>query len=1247
MATSATSAPTIADAKRVSSDSPIWMICRALGSLKVTVVLFALSLILVLVGTLAQDKMNMLDVKEDYFLAWIAKLKFDHLVPNAFFQHDVPFAGWVPFPGGALIGVLLMGNLIFAKATRFKVQAKEGRLIAGLAFLVIGFGVTVLTVMSGSNAEGLQGAPPITFDQLWGVILAACAIGGAALLYGTTRTQHLLLRGVGGLCGIFLILFTVYSLATDFRIDDPGMRIVWQLMSGLNAAVILMIGCWLLFKKQGGNVLLHIGVALLMAGQFSFGDRQTEQRLNMIEGDVSNTFVNLDKIEFNFLNESADSVEVIAVPSHHLAVAAESGTPISNDSLPVDIKVVAFYENASLIRPENENLATTGLGLEFKSEKKDKSGGTDSQVDFAAAYVELLEKESGDSLGVFLVHQLLNDGEALLPGRVDDDILDTITVDETTYKIGLRLHREVKPYWVKLDDVARTNWSGTETPRDYSSFLRIIVPESNDDLKKRVWMNNPLRFRGETFYQSSYDSLPSGKETTGLQIVKNSGWMIPYMACSITALGMCVHFWGSLITFLGRRRRETKRESAAADAAVAQTDPLSPVDGQLAAPVTVHPESISRPLQNRPSPMLPVIAVSLIGFLALIILVPRQTVSNGLRPRMRDQSFDLYEAGKIPVQVGGRVMPLASYARQTLKAMTNKESIPLDEKSEDIRSIRSRADRKSKLSAIQWLFEVATDEPELRDLPMFRIDAVDVLTELELERRESKLYSLNELGGQLERWEKIVSDARKKDNKERTFKERKFIELDMRTRQYTLAAIAMKRPVPNISSPESFRAQFDAVFPPEQFAAMFPDGDTLEVRRSIGMRELAEKLKQLRSMDAPSIVPPPKEKSNDDSVQPKWTAFALGYFDLIGSGGETADDQDAPPLTFETLLEAFADENQPAFNSAIDKHIAAVQTYPVQGYSKSRVWAERWLDSQQPTTIAIILYIVCFVLCLVNFAVNAPRLGQFNWGLLLVAFLVHTIVVAARVYITGRAPVINLHSSAVFVGWAAVLFGLVVERIFSYGVATAIAAVIGTLTSMVAYYLTLSIGSADTMPVLQAVLDTQFWLTTHVISVSLGYVATILAGFLGIAYLVSSWLGASAQMQRDIYRITYSASCFGILLSFVGTVLGGLWADDSWGRFWGWDPKENGALLIVIWNALVLHARWDGMVKARGFAVLAIFGNIVTAWSWFGTNELGIGLHSYGFTEGTLLWLSIFFGINLLFIVLGTVINPTIRPQTK
>jgi hypothetical protein len=100
-------------------------------------------------------------------------------------------------------------------------------------------------------------------------------------------------------------------------------------------------------------------------------------------------------------------------------------------------------------------------------------------------------------------------------------------------------------------------------------------------------------------------------------------------------------------------------------------------------------------------------------------------------------------------------------------------------------------------------------------------------------------------------------------------------------------------------------------------------------------------------------------------------------------------------------------------------------------------------------------------------------------------------------------------------------------------------------------------------------------------------------------------------------------------------VLGGIWADQSWGRFWGWDPKENGAALIVLWNAIILHARWGGLIKGRGLALLAIFGNIITAWSWFGTNMMGVGLHSYGFMDSAVFWLGLFVAIQLFLIGIG------------
>ena len=118
-------------------------------------------------------------------------------------------------------------------------------------------------------------------------------------------------------------------------------------------------------------------------------------------------------------------------------------------------------------------------------------------------------------------------------------------------------------------------------------------------------------------------------------------------------------------------------------------------------------------------------------------------------------------------------------------------------------------------------------------------------------------------------------------------------------------------------------------------------------------------------------------------------------------------------------------------------------------------------------------------------------------------------------------------------------------------------------------------------------------------------------------------------------RMIYAAVCFALLFSFVGTMLGGIWADQSWGRFWGWDPKENGALLIVLWAAAILHANWGKLIGPRGLVLMALFGNIVTSWSWFGTNMLGVGLHSYGFMDEAFWALAGFIALQVFLIAMG------------
>jgi ABC-type transport system involved in cytochrome c biogenesis permease subunit len=303
--------------------------------------------------------------------------------------------------------------------------------------------------------------------------------------------------------------------------------------------------------------------------------------------------------------------------------------------------------------------------------------------------------------------------------------------------------------------------------------------------------------------------------------------------------------------------------------------------------------------------------------------------------------------------------------------------------------------------------------------------------------------------------------------------------------------------------------------------------------------------------------------------------------------------------------------------------------------SQPKVDFEVFFNQFSPFYYAAVLYLVAFLLGVLSWVGWTVPLRRSSIALLWFTFALHTFALVARIYISGRPPVTNLYSTAIFIGWAAVLKALVFEAIYRLNLGNIAAAVVGFLTLLLAYNLSLD---GDTFIVLQAVLDTQFWLATHVVTINLGYAATYGAGLWGALYILLAHVFPvlDENQRHKLLRTLYGTLCFAIFFSFVGTVLGGLWADDSWGRFWGWDPKENGALMIVLWNALVLHARWGGLVRARGLATLAVGGNIITTWSYFGVNELGVGLHAYGASESsTAMWLLTFAATQLAIIALG------------
>jgi ABC-type transport system involved in cytochrome c biogenesis permease subunit len=324
---------------------------------------------------------------------------------------------------------------------------------------------------------------------------------------------------------------------------------------------------------------------------------------------------------------------------------------------------------------------------------------------------------------------------------------------------------------------------------------------------------------------------------------------------------------------------------------------------------------------------------------------------------------------------------------------------------------------------------------------------------------------------------------------------------------------------------------------------------------------------------------------------------------------------------FLAIRDAYAEGDVAQFNEAVRSYASRLSEGRPSDSRKGRF--EAYFNEVDPFNVAKWLYFLAFALTALSWLGWEKALNRSALWLVALTFSLHTLALVGRIYLSGRPPVTNLYSSAVFIGWGCVLLGMILERLYKLGVGNTIASISGFATLLIAHILA---AEGDTMAVLQAVLDTQFWLATHVTCITMGYSTTYVAGLIGMLLILRGVLTPSLtpELRASMARMMYGAICFGTFFSFVGTVLGGLWADDSWGRFWGWDPKENGALMIVLWNALILHARWGGMIRDRGLAILSVVGNVIVSWSWFGVNELGVGLHSYGFTEGRAFWLVLF-----------------------
>ena len=535
----------------------------------------------------------------------------------------------------------------------------------------------------------------------------------------------------------------------------------------------------------------------------------------------------------------------------------------------------------------------------------------------------------------------------------------------------------------------------------------------------------------------------------------------------------------------------------------------------------------------------------------------------------------LHNFGQIPVVYEGRIKPLDTLARNTLRILSGRQTIELDDG--------------HKLPAIQWLLHAISDTDT--NQRVFRIEHPDLLRTLGLQRRPGLRYAVSELDP--DGLVKIAAAADQADRRKPTERD----VYDNKVLEFFLNRYLLRRRI-------VFACRFPEIGSPDEFFAA------------------AEEYRYLSRFSLPHLTPP----NGPDAA---WKPLILSRLESI----HRQPDPSARMLA--SILFAYGQDDVQSFNRTVSEYRNLIEKEQANGINFTKIKFEYFFNHFAPFQRCAVLYLIAFILATLGWLFWTKPLNRTAWMLILLTLIIHSFALVARMSISGRPPVTNLYSSAVFVGWGCVLLGLILEWIYRLGIGSVVASVAGFLTLLIAHFLA---GDGDTFRVLQAVLDTQFWLATHVVCITLGYATTYLAGLLAILFILRGTLTSSLKpkLSADLTRMIYGTICFAMFFSFVGTVLGGLWADDSWGRFWGWDPKENGALIIVLWNALLLHARWGGLVHHRGLAVLAVFGNVVTSWSWFGVNQLGIGLHSYGFIESTSFWLAAFVFVQILVMIIGS-----------
>lgn len=348
----------------------------------------------------------------------------------------------------------------------------------------------------------------------------------------------------------------------------------------------------------------------------------------------------------------------------------------------------------------------------------------------------------------------------------------------------------------------------------------------------------------------------------------------------------------------------------------------------------------------------------------------------------------------------------------------------------------------------------------------------------------------------------------------------------------------------------------------------------------------------------------------------------VSYNDLNGSRSQLeiyASRKDGHPATQEMqrLL-----SNIQLFESIQRGDFKIAEATPEQ---KKKFKAEVFYNHANFALIAFILAFLGCILASVNSIFKKRALDVAANSASAAVAVTLSVAFALRLYITGRPPLSSLYEIVLLVAlllesfeFGAFLFCK--KRTFSLIIPVTV------MAAILLFFAKFILEPGDLFQPIPAILDSSAFLTMHVFTIAMGFAGMILSG---VVAHVTLFRPSEARQ-----KLLFGTLVFGAGFTIVGTLLGGVWADFAWGRFWGFDPKECGALFVILWAMLALHLRGGHLISAKGFTLFNCFNIIVTFLCWFGINLLGVGLHSYGFQNGTMAWLLTFVGVDSLAILL-------------